>query len=540
MKTTVINLVKANWKSGLTVGLVSIPLAVSLAVASHTTPIAGVITAIWAGIIASIFGGSNYNIIGPTGALAGVLILYSGIYGGGCLPMLAILSGVFIFLAYIFKLEKYLTFIPGSALHGFILGVSLIITFNQLEFIFGFESLPKHQNILGTLYEVVRNIHQAYVPAIVLFAIMYACLMLFARFIPSVPGAIILAPAGIGIGYLCSNGILPWHFATLGSKYHAVQTSIFQLPSFTFHVAYLLPALSIAAISILETMISARIADGLTKTKYNKRKEMLGLSLANIGSGLAGGIPATAALARTALNIKSGCTHKISAAISSIGVALMAVTILYYFQYLPLAVIAAILVFVSAGMLETEHFWYMYQIDKTNFIISLVVAFFTIYEDAIVGILLGAVIAMLLLMQKLSAGYHEAMVAGQKSEPSAKGSTSPADAFIYAIKGPLAYINAQSHLARIESIPPIYTNVILNLREVHFIDLDGVEAFGEIIQMLKTKGKHLFVADLNPVVEHLLRGSTYFHELKERNRIYPSVPAALDAIALSGHAQKVE
>ena len=119
--------IKFNWKSGITVALVSIPLSVSLAVASQSSPVEGIITAIWAGLVASLFGGSNYNIVGPTGALSGLLAAYALMHGSSSLAMLAIMCGVFILLAYVFKLERYLFFIPASTVHGFTLGVAFII-----------------------------------------------------------------------------------------------------------------------------------------------------------------------------------------------------------------------------------------------------------------------------------------------------------------------------------------------------------------------------------------------------------------------------
>jgi sulfate permease, SulP family len=532
-----LDLIRTNWKAGVTVGLVSIPLAVSLAVATQTTPVVGIITAIWAGLIASIFGGSNYNIIGPTGALAGVLIVYTSKYGSGCLPMIALVTGVFIFIAYIFKFEKYLIFVPGSALHGFILGVSIIVILTQIEAIFGLPSLPKHETLLGNVYESLSHLNLIHLPSFILFGCMFTCLISLPFFLPRIPGAIVVTPIGILLGYLCSRGILPWSFPTLGTKYHSISASLFQLPSIHFHLAYLLPAISVAAIAILETMISARIADGVTKTKHNRRKEMFGLSLANLASGLAGGLPATAALARTSLNIKSGGSHKMAAGISSVFIALASLCFLQSFQYLPLAVIAAILVYIAIGMLETEHFWYMYRIDKKNIVISLIVAFFTVYEDAIVGILLGAVIAMLLMMQRLSTGYHEIIIKGREEEApeDQKQKVNKCNTLIYAIKGQLAYINAQSHLAQLENISGSYTNIVLKLRDVYFIDLDGVEAFGEIVQMLLDKGKNVLVVSPNPVIEHLLRESNQFRELQKTNRVYPELNEALQELQ---HAQQ--
>jgi SulP family sulfate permease len=531
MNSSFIKKISINWKAGLTVGLVSIPLAVSLAVAADATPIAGIITAVWAGIMASLTGGSNYNIIGPTGALAGFLMMYSKSFGPECLPMLAILSGLFILLAYFCHLEKYLTFIPGSALHGFILGVATLILLTQVDSIFNIQTLPKYGNPIKDFYNILIHINLIHWPSFLMFLCTFVGLLLFSYILPALPGTIILAPAGIIVGYLCTAKILPWDIPTLGSKYHSIKTALIQIPHFQMHISYIFPAISIATISIIETLVSAKIADGLTKTRHNKRKEVLGLSLANIASGFAGGIPATAALARTALNIKSGATDKVSCAISGVTVALISIFFLGYFQYLPLAVIAGILVSVSVGMLETEHFWYMYRIDKKNLIIALIVAFLTIYEDATIGLMFGAVVAMLLLMQRLSTGYHEIMI---KTKPCTSKDeqqlSKEAHTLVYSIKGPFAYINSQAHLAHLESTPQHYTDVILDLRDVHFIDLDGIEAFGEMIQMLTSKNKRVFVSGLNPMVEILLKESHYFDDLIKQHRVFPTTSSILESM----------
>lgn len=515
----ILKLLTSNWISGLTVGLVSIPIAISLAVASHASPVAGIITALWAGLMASLFGGSNYNIIGPTGALAGLLLINANTHGPESLPMLAILSGIFIFFAYLVKLEKYLMFIPGSALHGFILGIALIIVLGQINAACGFN------------YNASGMSNQIHWPTFILFLSMLTGLLCFARFTPRLPGTIILTPLGIAIGYLSSSGFIPWQFQMLGTKYSGFSPILFQLPHFHCNLNYIFPALSIAAISIVETMISARIADGITKTKHNKRKEMLGLSIANLVSGFAGGIPATAALARTALNIRSGCTHKISAAISSICIALISLLFLRSFYYLPLAIIAAILVFVSMRMLEMEHFLRMFKIDKKNFVLSLVVAAVTVYEDATIGVLLGAVIAMLLFMEKFSEGYHEIIV--QKKEHLLDQQTlaeSPST-LIYKIKGPLAYINAQAHIARLENLPSYYSDVIIDLSDAHFIDFDGIAAFGDIVEILSSKNIEIYLVNLNPLVQKLLQESKSFQHLLKQHKVFEDIDDAISSIA---------
>lgn len=518
---------KDNWQAGVSVSLVSMPLAISLAVASHSNPIAGIITAIWAGLIASFFGGSNYNIIGPTGALSSILAAYAIGHGEGSLSMLAILTGVFIFIAYIFKLERYLVFFPASTIHGFILGVALTISLNQINAALGLSNLQVHENLMLNFYESCAHISSASWITFAFFIIFLATLFILVKLTPRIPGAIILAPITIAIGALSASGWLPFTLQTLQSKYPNLAPMLFQLPVFHFSPSLLMPALTIAIVAILETMISARIADGLTQTTHNKRREMFGLSLANIASGIAGGIPATAALARTALNIKTGATDKLAATICSIGVALIAFLFLSFFKYIPLAAIAAMLVFVSIKMVEKEHFLRMFRVDKKNFILSLVVAFITVYEDPIIGLLLGATIAMLIFMEKISQGHFELRTTFPVKDQQVTVGQIPQDTLIYAIKGQLAYINAQSHIAQLEQTPETYKNIILDLRGLHFIDLDGVETFGEIINHLHQLKKGVLISSLRPFIATMLSECHEFKVLNEKGYVFPSTEQAL-------------
>lgn len=508
-----------NLKSGLAVSVVSIPLAVSLAVASHATPVEGVITAIWAGLVASIFGGSNYNIIGPTGALSGILAMYAVIHGQGVLPVLAVMSGILILIAYFFRLERYLIFVPASTINGFVLGVAFIIVLNQINFAFNLVNLPQHERFVSNVLESLRNIGNGSLVIFLIFIAFVIALFLLKKVIPSIPGAIIVTPFGILLGYLSTQRYIPLEFQTLGTKFGEITPKLFSiqkmsLPTQGVILSLILPAFTIALISILETMISARIADGITKTKHNKQKEMCGLGLANVICGLAGGIPATAALARTTLNIRSGATHKISATISSFFIILISFLFIKFFKFMPLAVVAAILTVVGIGMIEHEHFIKMYRVDKTHFFLALLVAAVTIFEDPIVGILFGAVISMLIFMQKISHGQFE------QKRPVVLPAAAKIDVFIYSMKGVLVYINSQAHIARFETQVPEQQKIILDLKHIYFIDQDGIEAFDEIVELLHCKNKTVEVIVSNEFVIQMLESSKYFTALKKQGLVF--------------------
>lgn len=535
--------IRENWKAGLTVALVSIPLSVSLAVASETSPVIGIITAIWAGLIASIFGGSNFNITGPTGALSGILASYAILHGSSSLAMLAIVSGVMILFAYFLRLERFLVFVPGSTIIGFTLGVAFIISLNQLNFALGLSGMAKHEHFIENVFESLRHVGDLDLGTFIVFGVFLAFLFVFMKLIPKIPGAILLAPVGIGLGYVSVNNMVPLELITLGTQYPDLNGRLFLMPEFFFDRSLLITGFAVALVAILETMISAKIADGMTKTRHEPRKEMLGLGLANVVSGLAGGIPATAALARTSLNVKSNATHKMSATISSIFIAIISLVLLPYFSYIPLAVIAAILVFVAFRMVELHHIKYLWKHDKKHFALMLAVAAITIYEDPIVGILLGTTIALLLFMEELSRGYFDLamndvktgklkLYSGSQMQEISKDS----HVLVYSIKGQLVYINGQAHINRFQNSIKEYKAVILRLRELHFIDTDGISALDEIIDEIKKQGKPVALTGVNGNIQQRVKHElNHFAALKKNGMIFDKT---VDALESFGYATK--
>lgn len=533
MNINIVSLILKNWKSGLTVALVSIPLSVSLAIASQTTPSAGIITAIWAGLIAAVLGGSNYNVIGPTGALSGLLATYALRHGAVALSTLALVVGVLIILAYLLKLERYLVFIPASTIHGFTLGVACIIAFNQLNFIFGLSEMPMHKKFVYNVLESFKHIPDASGAASSVFFCFFVLLFILLKFLPQVPGIILLTPVGIVLGYLAHQHKLSFNVMTLKDKFGEISSTPIQMQPLFWDNSLLITGITVALIAILETLISAKIADGLTRTKHDRRKEVMALGVANIVSGLTGGIPATAALARTALNIKSGATHKISGMISSVCIILISLLFLGYVMYLPLPVIAAFLVFVAIRMIEREHFARLFKSDKKGFFVSLLVALVCIVEDPIMGILLGTAVSLILFMEELSHGYYEVSVHQRQRIAEQPEEQRLANVLVYSIKGELAYINSQAHITRFEQYHDHYGAVIIRLNGIVFIDSDGVEALDEIITLLRESGMEVVIAEVPPIVDVMLRQSSdQYRYLIEQGLVATTVQQAMNTLGI--------
>ncbi len=383
--------IRRNWQAGLTVALVSIPLSISLAIASHATPLMGVITAVWAGLVGAMLGGTNYNIVGPTGALSGSIAAIAIMYGVSALPTLAILTGIFIAIAFYLQMDRLIVYVPHGVMHGFTLAVGIIIGLGQLNFALGVQ-VPPQKYFFDSLLATIARIADVYLPAFFTFLLFFALILFLWRRLPQLPPLVVITPIGILFG-LMIHGMNPYMLETIGTKFGSSTAALLSFSTLTFDFHMLVPALGIAFIAILETLISAKLADHLTHTTHDAHKELIGLSLANIAAGVFGGFPATAALARTSLNIKSGATNRMAGIESSLCIAVISLLFLPWFSYLPLPVVAAMLLFLSIRMIEHEHFVHMWHTDRSECLLALFVAVVCIVEEPVTGILLGSLVA---------------------------------------------------------------------------------------------------------------------------------------------------
>ncbi len=528
---------KENWRSAISVALVSIPLSIALAVASGATPAMGIITAVWAGILASIFGGSAHNIVGPAGALSGMIASYALIHGPESLPLLAIVSGVAIFIGYLFKIEKYLVLIPNTVMIGFSVGVAFLIGLGQLNSALGLEGLEKHSHFILNVVESFAHIGSAKLASGIITLAFLVLLFVLVKRVPKIPPVVAITPVGILLGYLTTKGLLPFDVLTLGEKFTGTTLSLVQFPTFSFEFDLLSAGLSIACVAIIETLISARIGEMMTGVKFDRRKEMLGLSIASIGSGLAGGLPPTGVFVRTGLNIKSGATHKISQGLHSVVVALIAVLLFSFVNYLPMPVVASILLFASIRMIETKHLVELYRNARTEFWIALLVALLMVLIDTIVGLAVGTLVMLLFFIQKTTKGSFEMTTNAEGNllldryyTGDAILGSSPVDKLVYSFKGSLTYIDAEAHEQRILEKAPKAREVIFRLRELAIIDLDGVQTFDRIVEALEKRGVIVRISSGSANILAMLEKGHAFSRVKSAGRVHENTRIALGLV----------
>lgn len=262
----ILTAIQRNVGSGITVALVNIPLSISLAVASDASPAMGCVTVIWAGTVCAFLGGSHYNIVGPTGALSGLLSIASVQYGQDCLPLLAIISGVLSMIVFATNMDKLALFVPANTMQGFTIAVAIIIACNQINFALGLDKVPRHPSFVDNVVENLNHVGSTEWQAVVMFLSFLTGQIVLSRSFPRIPWAIVMATIGIVLGYLSGlDGVMSYKIRTLDSRYPGLSLSLFNIPNFkpdyfapqTFYVLFL-NSLSITFVAILETLISAK------------------------------------------------------------------------------------------------------------------------------------------------------------------------------------------------------------------------------------------------------------------------------------------
>lgn len=536
------NNLKHNWKSGLTVACISIPLSLALAIASGATPVQGIITALWAGLIGALLGGSHFNIIGPTGALSGILISFAIVHGSTSLPVIAILAGIIILFFYIFKFDKYIIFIPRSVVQGFTLGVAFIIAFGQLDSIFGVTGIEKGESIVDNIALTLSHFAEFRWSVFAIFLGSVLFILLWDHKIKMLPGSIIITFAGIVGAIILQKTNAPFTLTVLSDKFPDIKPLFFENFYKDFTLDILLSkkiwatAFAVAVIGILETLLSGQIAKQMTKIPFNRTKEVLGLSIANLGSGLMGGIPATAALARTALNIKSGATHRTSGILSALFLAIIVLFLLVFFKMLPMVIIGAILFVVAIRMSEVKHFIKLIYNEKAAFAITTTVAVITVIEDPIAALLVGSFISLLIFVNHVSYGdtevtlWKDAKLEETLLSPAiAKRDKIESELIVYKITGTLTYINMPAH---IDTVNKIVNNkyVIISLRNAFYADSDGVEYLGELVEILKSNNEHVYLSGVNDMILKAIENEHFYKQKISENKIYDRTSEAIKDI----------
>ncbi|MBG0969456.1 SulP family inorganic anion transporter [Bacillus sp. SRB3LM] len=483
---------KQDMLAGIIVGIVAIPLSMAFAIACGVRPEYGIYTTIIAGILVSIFGGSKYQIAGPTGAFVPILLGIVMQYGYKNLLIAGFMAGILLVIMGVCKLGKFITFIPRPVIIGFTTGIAVIIFSGQIANFLGLHHLEKQETFFYNMREIVINIAELN-PSSVLTAILCLSIVLaVSKWLPRIPGALV----GLIISSVVATMVFPNQIETIGTTYGNIPHHLpdFQMPDFKLdNILMLLPAACIiAALGGIESLLSATVADNMTNSKHNSNQELVGQGIANMVAPLFGGVPATGAIARTATNIKNRATSPISGIVHGIVVLLVVLVLSPLAFHIPLASMAPILMIVAWNMSEKYEFIHILKTKTGDTLVLILTFILTIFADLTVGVSVGLLLTFLLFVRKMSKSLRVRKVLPNpyiKSDIVESRVDCP-QLSIFTIEGPLFFGNIKEFELFIETSIQSQTNILLlRMRNVSFMDTSAESSLEYIRKkMIEKKG----------------------------------------------------
>jgi SulP family sulfate permease len=498
-----------NLVAGLIVGVVALPLAMAFAIASGAKPEQGLYTALVAGVVVSLFGGSRLQIAGPTGAFIVILAGITAKYGIDGLQLATIMAGVMLMLMGFSRLGSIIKYIPAPVIVGFTTGIGVIIWVGQWKDFFGLSQVSGehfHEKLWHLLQQLPHaNLTTSALALVSLSLVIVTPLIPYLRKVPGPLVAMIFATLIVSICHLTD-------IATIGSAFGGIPQKLpsFTLPDLNFsHVVQLIgPAFTIAMLGAIESLLSAVVADGMAGTRHDSNQELIGQGLANILAPLLGGFAATGAIARTATNIRNGGNSPLAGVIHSVVLLLILLFLAPLANNIPLCALAAILFVVAWNMSELPHFISMLKkAPKTDTAILLITFLLTVFTDLVVAVNIGVVLASLTFMQRMagSVEIQQHNADDLNLELNQLGRTHlPHNVLVYSIDGPLffgAAENFQRALAQTHSEPKA---LILRLTHVPFMDITALQSLEHVVHTLAKHNITILLSEANDAVQQKL------------------------------------
>jgi SulP family sulfate permease len=515
--------------AGVTVGLVALPLAMAFAISSGMSPQAGIYCAVVTGFIISAIGGSYVQIGGPTGAF---VVVVSGIiaeYGVDGLFMCTMMAGVVLVIMGVTGSGTAVRFIPRPVVIGFTNGIALVIASTQIKDFFGISLVgPVPGELVPRMAELAMHADAASLPTTLVAAGVLTLIIVWNRLVPRVPGYIVALVAGTVI--VAALGL---QVETIGIRFGGIPAGLpeFHVPRFRadLMLTLLSPTLTIAMLGAIESLLSAVVADRMSKTIHNSNVELFAQGVANIVSPLVGGLPATGAIARTATNVRSGAKTPVAGMIHAITLFLILLFAAPLAASVPMAVLAAILLVVAYNMGEWREIPELWKQGWTDRVVWFCTFALTVLADLTVAVEAGMIIAALLFIRRVSATTTVSRVTSDYISSGRVHALQDKDipdyVTIFRIQGPFLF-GSTDKLATVAHATDLAPIVILRLRNMTAIDATGLRAIQDVADALEASGRTLLLCGALPQPAQLM-DEAEFHRHVGAENIVANVEAAL-------------
>jgi sulfate permease, SulP family len=506
--------------AGVTVGLVALPLAMAFAIASGVSPQSGLYCAILAGFLISALGGSATQIGGPTGAF---VVVVSGIvarFGVEGLYVCTLLAGIILILLGLTGMGTTIKFIPRPVVIGFTNGIAVLIASTQVKDFFGLQIDKVPGEFVERVEVLAAHWNTLSFQATLVAGCGLAVIVLFRMFQPKVPGTILALLGGTAI---CWTLNLP--LDTIGSRFGGIPSGIpaFTIPKFNPHlvVSMLSPAITIAMLGAIESLLSAVVSDRMSGDRHNPNVELLAQGIANVISPLAGGLPATGAIARTATNIRSGAKTPVAGIIHALTLLAILMFASAPARHIPLCILAAILVTVAYNMGEWREIPDIWRLSWSDRAVWLVTFLLTVLADLTTAVEAGMILAALLYIRKVTLTTTITRITQQDILDGQKHSLQlhdiPEGVALFRIHGPFLFGSTEKLELienQIDSLPPV---VVLRLRNMTAIDATGLHALEDIADRLRRTGRSVILCGMRSQPAHLMSRSDFREHIGKEN-----------------------
>ena len=531
-----------NIVAGVIVGVVALPLAMAFAIASGAKPAQGLYTAIVAGLVVSAFGGSRFQIAGPTGAFIVILAGVTAKHGIDGLQIATLMAGVMLLLLGVARLGAVIRFIPDPVVVGFTAGIGVIIWVGQWKDFFGLPPVTgaHFHDKLWHLLQTLPGLD----PTTTGLALGSLLLVIFAPSVPGlkrVPGPLVALVVATVL-----QAVFRFDVTTIGSAFGGIPRGLpsLHVPDVTAGrvIELIGPAFTIAMLGAIESLLSAVVADGMAGTRHDSNQELVAQGIANIAAPLFGGFAATGAIARTATNIRNGGTGPLAGIVHVATLVLIVLLLAPLAVHVPLAVLAAILFVVAWNMSDLKHLARMVRrAPRADVVILLVTFSLTVFADLVVAVNIGVILATMQFLRRMAASVEvrEATETDLRQEFGHRGFTAlPAGVLVYAVEGPIffgAVENFERALAATHTDPRI---VIIRLRWVPFIDITGLQTLESVIRDLQKRGVRVMLTGANARVQAKLERAGLIDLVRPEN-VMKDFPDAVAACETIGREQRV-
>ena len=514
--------------AGIIVGIVALPLAIAFGIASGVTPEKGIITAIVAGLVISLFGGSKVQIGGPTGAF--IIIIYGIIqkYGFEGLTIATLMAGLFLVLFGLLRLGTIIKYIPYPIVVGFTSGIAVTIFTTQIKDLFGL-TLPSNPSDFIEKWGVYLQNFNTIDPWCALIGVASVVVIAVTpRFSKKIPGSLIAIILMTIVALLLKNFAGVLSIETIGDRFSiSNELPAAQVPDMNWETIKSLvsPAITIAILGSIESLLSATVADGVIGDNHDSNPELVAQGLANIASPLFGGIPATGAIARTMTNINNGGKTPVAGIIHAVVLLLIFLFLMPLAKYIPMACLAGVLVVVSYGMCGWRSFLELMKNPKSDVTVLLITFFLTIIFDLTIAIEVGLIIACLLFMKRMSETTDiKAITEEIDLNQDAEFSTGNLDHLIipqgvevYEINGPYFFGAGNKFEEIMASFGDRPKVRIIRMRKVPFVDSTGIHNLTNLCEMSKKEGIQIVLSGVREKVNGQLEHAGFYHLIGEEN-----------------------